>query len=138
MPGRAYSGESYVLDLIDGLLNEVGERQHRFDCLLGDPDVHGTPGARESAWTDDQLTARPARSDNPSELEPASAGTRERNPMANDRYGFLVIEESLPEGTIAQHRNPRPKADRHVRARRRRVPAVKAFFRRSAGSRQSA
>ena len=58
--------------------------------------------------------------------------------MANDRYGFLVIEESLPEGTIAQHRNPRPKADRHVRARRRRVPAVKDFFHRSAGSRQSA
>jgi hypothetical protein len=58
--------------------------------------------------------------------------------MANDRYGFLVIEESLPEGTIAQHRNPRPKPDRHVRARRRRVAAVKAVFRRSAGSRHSA
>jgi hypothetical protein len=38
---RAYSGESYVLDLIDGLLDEVGKRQHRFDCLLGEPDVDG-------------------------------------------------------------------------------------------------
>jgi len=34
--------------------------------------------------------------------------------MANDRYGFLVIEESLPEGTIAQHRKARPKVARHV------------------------
>jgi hypothetical protein len=24
VPGRAYSGESYIHDLIDGLLNEVG------------------------------------------------------------------------------------------------------------------
>jgi hypothetical protein len=32
--------------------------------------------------------------------------------MANDRYCFLVLEESLPEGTIAEHRKarrPKPK-----------------------------
>jgi hypothetical protein len=42
MPGRADSDESYVLDLVDGLLNEVGKRQHRFDWLVGDPDARGT------------------------------------------------------------------------------------------------
>jgi hypothetical protein len=27
--------------------------------------------------------------------------------MANDRYCYLVVEESLPEGTIAEHRKSR-------------------------------
>ena len=53
--------------------------------------------------------------------------------MANDRYCFLVLEESLPEGTIAQHRRSRPKAGRRVRARRRRLRAVRAVFRGSGG-----
>ena len=38
--------------------------------------------------------------------------------MDNDRRCFLVVEESLPEGTIAEHRRSRPKAKRHVRTRR--------------------
>jgi hypothetical protein len=42
MPQRADSDESYVLDLIDSLLNETGKRQHRFEWLLGDPGAKGT------------------------------------------------------------------------------------------------
>jgi hypothetical protein len=38
--------------------------------------------------------------------------------MANDRYCFLVLEESLPEGTIAEHRRARrPKRKRSSPAR---------------------
>jgi hypothetical protein len=39
--------------------------------------------------------------------------------MANDRYCFLVLEESLPEGTIAKHRKSRSKPERHSRTGRR-------------------
>ena len=42
--------------------------------------------------------------------------------MANDRYCFLVLEESLPEGTIAEHRKSRPKAKRPVPTQRQRLP----------------
>jgi hypothetical protein len=49
--------------------------------------------------------------------------------MANDRYCFIVLEESLPEGTIAQHRRSRPKAARHVRAERRRLAKDQAVSR---------
>jgi hypothetical protein len=43
--------------------------------------------------------------------------------MANDRYCFLVLEESLPEGTIAEHRKARrPKAKRPSPAKRPRLP----------------
>ena len=57
--------------------------------------------------------------------------------MANDRYSFLVIEESLPEGAIAQHRQTRPMVDRHGRAGRRRVPRIKAIIGRSTDSKRS-
>jgi hypothetical protein len=30
-PAAPISDESYVLDLVDGLLSESGKRQHRFD-----------------------------------------------------------------------------------------------------------
>ena len=44
--------------------------------------------------------------------------------MANDRYCFLVLEESLPEGTIAEHRRARrPKPRRPSPAKRQRQPA---------------
>ena len=41
--------------------------------------------------------------------------------MANDRYCYLVVEESLPEGTIAEHRKSRqPRAKRPVATKRQR------------------
>jgi hypothetical protein len=41
--------------------------------------------------------------------------------MANDRYWYVVIEESLPEGTIAEHRKSRrANAKRAVPAKRER------------------
>jgi hypothetical protein len=44
-------------------------------------------------------------------------------PMANDRYCFLVLEESLPQGTIAEHRKARqPKPKRLSRTKRARQP----------------
>jgi hypothetical protein len=39
--------------------------------------------------------------------------------MANDRYRFLVLEESLPEGTITEHRKARSKAKRPIDTKRR-------------------
>jgi hypothetical protein len=43
--------------------------------------------------------------------------------MANDRYCFLVLEESLPEGTIAELRKARrPKRKRPSSTRGRRQP----------------
>jgi hypothetical protein len=43
--------------------------------------------------------------------------------MANDRYCFLVLEESLPEGTIAEHRKARrPKPKRPSPTERQRQP----------------
>lgn len=38
---RKYSDEHYVLDLCDEVLLKSGLRQHRFDFLLGDPNVKG-------------------------------------------------------------------------------------------------
>ena len=38
--------------------------------------------------------------------------------MANDRYCFLVLEESLPEGTIAEHRKARRKRPSPTKRRR--------------------
>ena len=35
--------------------------------------------------------------------------------MANDNRSFLVLEESMPDGTIAEHRRARPKAKRRGR-----------------------
>jgi hypothetical protein len=58
--------------------------------------------------------------------------------MANDRYCFLVIEESLPEGTIAELRKSRArKAERPLPAKQRRLPADQAIIQTSARSRQS-
>jgi hypothetical protein len=57
--------------------------------------------------------------------------------MANDRY-FLVLEESLPEGTIAEHRRARrPKSKRPSPTKRPRQPADQHVIRTSARSRQS-
>lgn len=39
--GRETSDEFYVLDLCDQALGEKGQRQHRFDWLLGDPGRSG-------------------------------------------------------------------------------------------------
>ncbi|MET9875413.1 hypothetical protein ABZZ36_12410 [Actinacidiphila glaucinigra] len=39
--GRQDSDEAYVLDLCDEVLAERGERQHRFDWLVGDPSPSG-------------------------------------------------------------------------------------------------
>jgi hypothetical protein len=57
----------------------------------------------------------------------------------DDRYCFLVLEESLPEGTIAEHRKSRrPKAKRLVPTRRGRLLTAQPGPRTSARSRQSA
>jgi len=58
--------------------------------------------------------------------------------MANDRYCFLVLEESLPEGTIAEHRTARrPKPKRLSRTKRQRQPANQHVVQTPARSRQS-
>ena len=58
--------------------------------------------------------------------------------MANDRFCFLVLEESLPEGTIAEHRKARrPKAKRRSPAKRPRLPTDGPMIQTSARSRQS-
>jgi hypothetical protein len=58
--------------------------------------------------------------------------------MANDRYCFLVLEESLPEGTIAEHRKSRPKAKPPIPAQPQRRPTERAMIRTSARSRKVA
>jgi hypothetical protein len=58
--------------------------------------------------------------------------------MANDRYCFLVLEESLPEGTIAEHRKSRPKAKRPVPTQRQRLPTDRPVIQTSARSRKVA
>jgi hypothetical protein len=55
--------------------------------------------------------------------------------MANDRYCFLVVEESLPEGTIAEHRKSRPKAKRPVPTQRPRLPTDRPVIQTLARSR---
>jgi hypothetical protein len=68
----------------------------------------------------------------------AIAVTRERNPTVNDRYWFLVLEESLPEGTIAEHRKERrPKPKRPSPSKRQRQPTDQYVIRTSARSRRS-
>ena len=58
--------------------------------------------------------------------------------MANDRYGFLVLEESLPEGTIAEHRKARrPKPKRPSRTKRQRQLTDQHVIQTSAHSKQS-
>lgn len=52
--------------------------------------------------------------------------------MTNDRHCFLVLEESLPEGTIAEHRTSRPKAHRRSRANGRRLRTAVSVIRTSA------
>jgi hypothetical protein len=59
--------------------------------------------------------------------------------MANDRYCYLVLEESLPEGTIAEHRKSRrPKAKSSVLAKRRRPSTERPVIEPSARPRPSA
>lgn len=38
---RSNSDEAYVIDLVDELIQQKGQRQHRFDFLLGDPGIDG-------------------------------------------------------------------------------------------------
>ena len=58
--------------------------------------------------------------------------------MANDRYCFLVLEESLPEGTIAQHRKARRlKLKRPGPMKRRRQLTDQHMIKTSARPRQS-
>ena len=58
--------------------------------------------------------------------------------MTNDRYCFLVLEESLPEGTIAEHRKARrPKPKRPTATKRQRRPADQHVIQTSARSRRS-
>jgi hypothetical protein len=58
--------------------------------------------------------------------------------MANDRYCFLVLEESLSEGTIAEHRRSRLKANRPVATKRQRMLGGRPVIERSARSRKVA
>jgi len=58
--------------------------------------------------------------------------------MANDRYSFLVVEESLPEGTIADHRRARPKGKHPVPGQVQRPPMHRHVIRTSARSRPAA
>jgi len=58
--------------------------------------------------------------------------------MVNDRYCFLVLEESLPEGTIAEHRRARrPKPKRSSATKRPRQPADQPMTRTPARPRQA-
>jgi hypothetical protein len=58
--------------------------------------------------------------------------------MANDRYCFIVLEESLPEGTIAEHRKTRrPKPKRSGLPKRQRQLTDQHVIQPSARSRQS-
>lgn len=58
--------------------------------------------------------------------------------MANNRYSFLVLEESLPEGTIAEHRRARrPKLNRPSPTKRQGQPANQHVIQTSARSRRS-
>jgi len=58
--------------------------------------------------------------------------------MANDRYCFLVLEESLPEGTIAEHRKARrPKLKRPGPIKRRWQLTDQHVIKTSARSKQS-
>ena len=53
--------------------------------------------------------------------------------MSNDRYCFLVLEESLPQGTIAEHRRARrPKPKRLSRTKRPRQPTDQRVLQTSA------
>jgi len=59
--------------------------------------------------------------------------------MANDRYCFLVLEESLPEGPMVEYRKSRrPHAKRPVPTKRRRLPTDQPVIQTSARSRRSA
>jgi hypothetical protein len=59
--------------------------------------------------------------------------------MANDRYCFLVLEESLPQGTIAEHRKARrPKPKRLSRTKRPRQATDQHALQTSARPRPSA
>jgi hypothetical protein len=59
--------------------------------------------------------------------------------MANDRYCFLVLEESLPEGPMVEYRKSRrPKAKRPVATKRPRLPADHAVIQASPRPRRSA
>jgi len=57
--------------------------------------------------------------------------------MADDRYNFLVLEETLPEGTIAEHRGSRAKAKRPVPAKRRLAPGDRPVTQRPPRSRKA-
>jgi hypothetical protein len=58
--------------------------------------------------------------------------------MVNDRYCFLVLEESLPEGTIAEHRRARrPKRKRTSPRKRQRQPANPHVIQTSERSREA-
>jgi hypothetical protein len=58
--------------------------------------------------------------------------------MANDRHCFLVLEESLPEGTIAEHRKARrPKPKRQSPTKRQRQPTDQHVIQTSARWRRS-
>jgi hypothetical protein len=59
--------------------------------------------------------------------------------MANDRYWYLVVEESLPEGTIAEHRKSRrPKAKRPLPTKRQRLSTDQPVIETSARPRRPA
>ena len=58
--------------------------------------------------------------------------------MAKDRYCFLVLEESLPEGTIAEHRRARrQKPKRPSPTKRQLQPTDHHVIQTSSRSRQS-
>jgi hypothetical protein len=58
--------------------------------------------------------------------------------MANNRYSFLVLEESLPEGTIAEHRRARRlKLTRPSPTKRQGQPTDQHAIQTSARSRRS-
>jgi hypothetical protein len=58
--------------------------------------------------------------------------------MAYDRYCFLVLEESLPEGTIAEHRKARrPKSKRPSPTARQQQPTDRHVVQTPARSRRA-
>jgi hypothetical protein len=59
--------------------------------------------------------------------------------MANDRYCFMVLEESLPEGPMVVYRKSRrPKAKGPLATKRRRLRPDQAVVQTSERSRRSA
>ena len=58
--------------------------------------------------------------------------------MVNDRYCFLVLEESLPEGPMVEYRKSRRPKGKRLPTKRRRLLTDQSVIQTSARSRRSA